>query len=158
MYFSVSCIQSRSHFMSNPRPPIYVGRETSGHAVDSSAIVTTPGCSSWMASLSARTNSTASRFSRLSLSVSNRWNYAAVSDIDEFTSEFANAGQGRSDGTSSSLSLSYQLNEMFDLGASMSSSQPWKRPDNKSIYPPIFNFSNAEGGFTTFEFRVGASI
>src|SRR6185437_8508269 len=38
-YLSVSCIQHMFHFRPKPRPPRYVGRDTIGHAVDSSAMV-----------------------------------------------------------------------------------------------------------------------
>ena len=40
---SVSCIQPMSHLRPKPRPPTYVGRDTIGQAVDSSAIVCTSG-------------------------------------------------------------------------------------------------------------------
>ncbi len=43
MYESVSCIQPMFHFKPKPRPPISVGLDTMGHAVDSSAIMVTPG-------------------------------------------------------------------------------------------------------------------
>ena len=43
MYASVSCIQPMFHFRLKPSPPMYGGRVTCGHAVDSSAMVSTPG-------------------------------------------------------------------------------------------------------------------
>ncbi len=46
-YFSVSFIHPMSHFMSKPRPPMRVERETIGHAVDSSATMRTPGWARW---------------------------------------------------------------------------------------------------------------
>jgi hypothetical protein len=52
------------HFMPKPSPPRYVGRDTIGQAVDSSAIVIVSGWSRYTASLSVRRNDTASRFSR----------------------------------------------------------------------------------------------
>ena len=42
-YPSVSFIQPMFHFRLKPSPPRYVGRETIGQDVDSSAIVSTPG-------------------------------------------------------------------------------------------------------------------
>src|SRR5262250_2426936 len=42
-YFSVSFIQPMFHFRLKPRPPRYVGRETAGQAVDSSAMVRMAG-------------------------------------------------------------------------------------------------------------------
>ncbi len=42
-YSSVSCIQPMSHLRPKPRPPISIGRDTIGHAVDSSAIIWTSG-------------------------------------------------------------------------------------------------------------------
>ncbi len=50
--------------MSNPRPPILVGRDTNGQEVDSSAIIRTPGKSAWTWSFSRRKKAIASRFSR----------------------------------------------------------------------------------------------
>ena len=50
--------------MSKPSPPMLVGRETNGQAVDSSAIIRTPGNSAWTRSLSRRKKAIASRFSR----------------------------------------------------------------------------------------------
>ena len=38
-YFSVSCIQPMFHLRPKPSPPRYVGRDTIGQAVDSSAMV-----------------------------------------------------------------------------------------------------------------------
>src|SRR3979411_2947867 len=52
------------HFILKPKPPKYVGRETLGHAVDSSAIVRMPGKRSKVISFSRLRKSTASRFSR----------------------------------------------------------------------------------------------
>ena len=43
MYRSVSFIQPMFHLSEKPSPPMYVGRETPAQAVDSSAIVSTPG-------------------------------------------------------------------------------------------------------------------
>lgn len=44
-YASVSCIQPMFHLNPKPSPPRCTGRETPGHAVDSSATVTMPGAS-----------------------------------------------------------------------------------------------------------------
>src|SRR6185369_1238577 len=64
MYDSVSCIQPMSHFNPNPSPPRYVGRDTIGHAVDSSAMVWIAG-NAWYASRFIRCRKLmASRFSR----------------------------------------------------------------------------------------------
>ncbi len=43
MYSSESCIHPMFHFSPNPSPPSEVDRATPSQAVDSSAIVTTPG-------------------------------------------------------------------------------------------------------------------
>ena len=51
------------HLKLNPRPPVAVGCETAGHAVDSSAIVIAPGWVPWTVSFSVRRKATASRFS-----------------------------------------------------------------------------------------------
>ena len=48
------------HLKPNPSPPRYVGRETPGHAVDSSAAEITPGSRAWMTSLNSFRNPTAS--------------------------------------------------------------------------------------------------
>ena len=64
MYFSVSCIQPMSHFSPNPSPPRYVGRDTIGQAVDSSANVCTSGNREYTCSLNRLRKSIASRFSR----------------------------------------------------------------------------------------------
>ena len=45
---SVSCIQPMFHLKEKPSPPRYGGRVTCGQAVDSSAMVITPGNSVWM--------------------------------------------------------------------------------------------------------------
>ena len=44
MNASVSFIQPMFHFIEKPSPPRFVGRVTPGHDVDSSAMVTMPGC------------------------------------------------------------------------------------------------------------------
>ena len=44
MYLSESCIQPMFHLIPKPRPPWLVGAVTPGNAVDSSAIMTAPGC------------------------------------------------------------------------------------------------------------------
>ena len=54
MYASVSFIQPMSHFRPKPRPPTSVGFDTRGHAVDSSAIIWTSGCSRYAVALSSR--------------------------------------------------------------------------------------------------------
>src|SRR2546421_682745 len=46
-----------------PTPPPSTGCETPGHAVDSSAIITTPGCCRYTVAVSSRRNETASRCS-----------------------------------------------------------------------------------------------
>ncbi|MND07213.1 hypothetical protein D3C83_290530 [compost metagenome] len=46
-----------------PKPPPYVGRETCGHAVDSSATVIVPGHMPWVTSFKRFKNAMASRFS-----------------------------------------------------------------------------------------------
>jgi hypothetical protein len=53
-----------SHFMPKPRPPMYVGRDTMGQAVDSSAIVWVSGKLPYASLFSARRNWMAPRFSR----------------------------------------------------------------------------------------------
>ena len=63
-YSSVSCIQPMFHLRLKPRPPMYGGRDTCGHAVDSSAIVRTPGHSVCTTSFMRCRNEIASRFSR----------------------------------------------------------------------------------------------
>ena len=62
-YSSVSCIHPMFHLKPKPRPPACVGRDTAGHAVDSSAIVMAPGWRPYTASFSLRRNAMASRFS-----------------------------------------------------------------------------------------------
>ena len=52
------------HLKPKPSPPTYVGRETPGHAVDSSAAEMTPGSRAWSTSLSSLRKDTASRSSR----------------------------------------------------------------------------------------------
>ena len=53
------------HLKPKPSPPRYVGRETPGHAVDSSAAEMTPGLARVAAtSFSSFRNAIASRFSR----------------------------------------------------------------------------------------------
>ena len=51
------------HLKPKPSPPRYVGRETPGQAVDSSAAEITPGSRPWTTSLYSLRNATASRFS-----------------------------------------------------------------------------------------------
>ena len=60
----MSCIQPMFHLKPKPSPPRYVGRDTPGHAVDSSASERTPGSWAWASSLSSLRNETASRSSR----------------------------------------------------------------------------------------------
>ena len=52
------------HFRPKPSPPRCVGRVTPGHAVDSSAIIITPGTLRYAVALTSCRNDTASRFSR----------------------------------------------------------------------------------------------
>ena len=63
-YDSVSCIQPMFHFRLKPSPPMYGGRVTCGQAVDSSAMVSTPGHSVCTTSFMRCRNEMASRFSR----------------------------------------------------------------------------------------------
>ena len=60
---SMSCIHPMFHFRVNPSPPRYVGRDTAGQAVDSSATVIAPGCRSWTSSFIRLRKAIASRFS-----------------------------------------------------------------------------------------------
>ena len=52
------------HLKPKPSPPRYVGRDTPGHAVDSSALEITPGSRAYSTSFSSFRNATASRSSR----------------------------------------------------------------------------------------------
>ena len=54
------------HFKLNPKPPRYVGRETIGQEVDSSAMVRTPGWRAYTTSFNRLMNAMAAKFSRLS--------------------------------------------------------------------------------------------
>ncbi len=63
-YSRVSCIHPMFHLNVKPSPPSPTGCVTPGHAVDSSAIMMTPGHSVFTAWFTARRNSIASRFSR----------------------------------------------------------------------------------------------
>ena len=60
----MSFIQPMFHFKSKPSPPMYVGRETAGQEVDSSAIISAPGWRTCSTSFSRFRNAIASRFSR----------------------------------------------------------------------------------------------
>ncbi len=60
---SVSCIQPRFHLQPKPRPPRYVGRETPGQAVDSSAAEITPAFRAYSVSFSSLRKATDSRSS-----------------------------------------------------------------------------------------------
>jgi len=51
------------HLNVKPNPPRYVGRETIGQAVDSSAMVTAPGTSAWITALASCKKRMAGRFS-----------------------------------------------------------------------------------------------
>ncbi len=64
MYSSESCIQPMFHFSPNPSPPLSVGRVTPSHAVDSSAMVTTPGQRRYTVAFISWRKATASRSSR----------------------------------------------------------------------------------------------
>jgi hypothetical protein len=57
------------HFIEKPRPPRYVGRVTSGQAVDSSAMTSAPGWRSWTTLFSSRRKAIASRCSRPAVAV-----------------------------------------------------------------------------------------
>ena len=59
----MSFIQPMFHLRLKPRPPTSGGRVTKGHAVDSSAIISTLGLTEKAIWLSSRRNSMASRFS-----------------------------------------------------------------------------------------------
>ena len=63
-YASVSCIQPMFHFWLNPRPPASAGRVTPPQAVDSSAMVSTPGTSRCTTVFSSWRKAIVSRFSR----------------------------------------------------------------------------------------------
>ena len=52
------------HLKPKPSPPTYVGRDTPGHAVDSSAAEITPGSRACTSSFNSFRNATASRSSR----------------------------------------------------------------------------------------------
>src|SRR6266481_3817170 len=72
-YFKVSFIQPMFHFKLKPSPPRYVGRDTAGQEVDSSAIVSNPGKRSYATSLSRLRNAMACRFSRPPNSLGTHW-------------------------------------------------------------------------------------
>src|SRR5688572_11614680 len=63
-YCKVSFIQPMFHLNEKPTPPRCTGRDTPGKAVDSSAMVSTPGWLPCATVLNSRRNSSASRFSR----------------------------------------------------------------------------------------------
>ncbi len=70
MYSSESCIHPMFHFSPNPSPPkpsaptMSVGRVTPSQAVDSSAMVTTPGQRRYTVAFISWRNATAARSSR----------------------------------------------------------------------------------------------
>ena len=59
----MSCIQPMFHLKPKPSPPVEVGRETPGHAVDSSAAMITPGTWPWVTAFSSCRKAIASRSS-----------------------------------------------------------------------------------------------
>jgi len=63
-YPRVSCIHPMFHLNVKPRPPLSVERVTPGQAVDSSAVIETPGCVAWTTAFSSWRKPTASRSSR----------------------------------------------------------------------------------------------
>ncbi len=57
----MSCIQPMFHFLPKPRPPASTGALTPENAVDSSAIMCTPGCTRYTVAFTSRRKSIASR-------------------------------------------------------------------------------------------------
>jgi hypothetical protein len=64
MYSSESFIQPMFHLNPKPSPLCSVGAVTPGKLVDSSAIITMPGCLRYAVALTSWRNRIASRFSR----------------------------------------------------------------------------------------------
>ena len=69
----VSCIHPMFHLNPNPKPPDEVSRVTPDHAVDSSAIIMTPGCVRYEVEVASCKSATASRFSRPPCMFGNHW-------------------------------------------------------------------------------------
>lgn len=92
----------------------------------------------------------------LQLAVQNSWTYLSIPK-DQFSSPYAKAGRGQRDRTYGVLDVTYQPFEHFGFSLGLSSAQPAKTADNKSVRFPFFDFSSEGNNFTTVYFDVYAS-
>jgi hypothetical protein len=89
----------------------------------------------------------------LQLAIQNSWTYLSIPK-DQFASPYAKAGRGQRDKTFGVIDVSYQPWEHFGFSLGLSSAQPAKTADNKSVRFPFFDFSSEGNNYTQIYFDV----
>lgn len=108
--------------------------------------------------------------SKLSLGISymllNTFRYAAIDEVDEFTSEkrdsegkrIAKAGMGRSDSTWSSIDADYAILPNLSVSFAIQTFQPVFTRDNKSFRFPFFDTRSYADNLTSYNLGINASF
>ena len=84
------------------------------------------------------------------------WSYKTDSnkERDAFTNPYAKSGRGHSQLSMGSISLDYSPIKYLTLALGMSSKQPWKTADNKSLRLPWFDTVSPSKNYTKFFFSI----
>ncbi len=91
----------------------------------------------------------------LLLGINNSFGYVSYPN-DEFKAKAAKSGRPRSDTTQGVIDLTYQPWRHYGFSIGISSYQPAKTANNKSIRFPFFDFISEANNFTNFYFDVFA--
>ena len=78
------------------------------------------------------------------------WGYDnnTVTELDEYTSPYADVGRGHSQISFGTLRLSYMASQHFIASLWVTSQQPWKTADNSGFRFPFFDFESPANNFT----------
>ncbi|MBO4350216.1 MAG: hypothetical protein J6A01_04615, partial [Proteobacteria bacterium] len=84
------------------------------------------------------------------------WTYdnGTISKDDEFVGMYSKVGRGHKQYSQGTLSLNYSPIKYLTLTLGMSSTQPWKTADNKSIRFPWFDTISPSKNYTKFLFNI----
>jgi hypothetical protein len=84
------------------------------------------------------------------------WSYdnGTITNADEFTSQYADSARGHGQLSFAALRLTYNPTANMSAGISLTTQQPWKTRDNKSIRFPFFDFESPSNNFSFMNFTV----
>ena len=93
------------------------------------------------------------------LAFADNWSYDTKSnrDDDEFVNPYAKTGRGHSQMSQGSIVLNYSPIKYLTLNFGLTSTQPWKTADNKSLRLPWFDTVSPSKNYTKFFFSIMGS-